>query len=204
MVDESLLRKKLCWHRINDVPGLGFKDLDELKQSLALRRHSLLVDRSVVNQLAPIFAGQAGNAVYFFFSAVFLAFPAAIAVLAYLIKSGVVLLGLLVYAIAFPLSSPLLSKRGIVTLMAFISAVGLAAAITAANNIAFIIFGSFLYAFIGVRSYYYINSRLIIRAALVSETNFLYLFERGVVAVRDNNNGDIHCWRESGSIDDFI
>lgn len=203
MVDEALLRKKSRWKQICDIPDFPFSNLEDMRNGLVGRRFSLLIDKSLVNQLAVIFCGRIGRLIFLIFFMLYLALPVGLIVMSIYFRSFGVLLGLPAYALMFFLSIPALRIHQSVSLVGYASIICAAVSVFTGHDSAAMIFGTAAITFLLVRLYYYLNSRLMMRAALSSEAVFIYLFERAAVAIKDNVDGCVHCRRETGSVDDF-
>ena len=163
----------------------------------------MLIDKSLVNQLAVIFCGRIGRLIFLIFFLLFIAIPVGSIVMTILFKSPAILLSLPIYALMFLLSIPALKIRQSVALIGYVSIVCALVSLLTSHDLLAILFGSAAVTFLSVRTYYFLDTMLMLNAAICSEAIFLYLFERAVIAIRDKEEGRVYCWRESGSVNDF-
>lgn len=195
MIDDKLLQKKSRWNRVSDVPDLPVKDFEGIRSG----HFSLVLDKSLVSQLAVIFGGRLGSIVYL---ALRLMMIGALVGLIFAVRAGYLLAvwGVLISLIILALSAKVRWLLGAVVIL---SPIGLAAAIIGKHYLlASMIIGlmvPLLLLWVTNR----VNQWLVRRAALNSEPVFLYMYERGVFAVKDNQTKQVYWCRDSTEGSEF-
>jgi hypothetical protein len=199
MVDEKILQKKSRWKRVSDVPEFPVKNFGDLREGIKTRRYSLILDRTLVSQLAVIFGGRLGGLVYMLLRTLMIALAVG---LIFAVRAGYLLSiwGVLISLIVLGLSSRL---RWLVGAVVILTPIGLVGAIARKHYMLASLFVGILTPLMLIWLTNRTNRLLVRRAALGSEVSFLYMYERGVVALMDNDSKQVYYCRDSARGTEF-
>lgn len=180
---EQELARKLKWSTVNSVPGFPASDFHELKHLSESGELVIGVDRTAADNLAHVIF----NRWYSFTIGLLQSIPFLMAIatvlMAFVLRSFWVLIGIPLSLFAMLLANPLNPVRGFATLIGLAAIFGAMWFSTQSIFVLAFITVSYGIPFWGVRFVYYWNTQVLRLEALESETLFLFLLQNRIISV---------------------